>query len=184
MKALRGHCENTLSTLTTNIMCDACVMHTCTGLEGPKRENVKKVLVFKAFLNGSKGARARQPNEQRSEPDRLGGGRGRVNLPLVGLFEVLEGWRLGQGIYTPRGQRPRRIVVVSLSRCRRAPPRAMCRKIRRARPPLSYAVSIRTHRRGDPPVRSTQSRYGCFNKNNPPRRPTRKIDAIAVWLFR
>ena len=30
------------------------------------------------------------------------------------------------------------VVVVSLSRCRRAPPRAMCRKIRRARPPLSY----------------------------------------------
>ena len=39
------------------------------------------------------------------------------------------------------------VVVVSLSRCRRTPPRAMCRKIRRARPPLSYAVSIRTQRR-------------------------------------
>ena len=76
------------------------------------------------------------------------------------------------------------LVVVSLSsRCRRAPPHAMRRKIRRARPPLSYAVSIRTHRRGDPPVRSTQSRYGCFNKNNPPRRPSRKIDTTSVWLF-
>ena len=49
-------------------------------------------------------------NELLAETWTLGGGRGRVNLPLVGLFEVLEGWRLVRGIYTPRGQRPRRIM--------------------------------------------------------------------------
>ena len=36
-------------------MCDACVMHTCTGLVGPKTVKVKKVLVFQAFLKVSKG---------------------------------------------------------------------------------------------------------------------------------
>ena len=69
-------------------------MHTCTGLVGSKTGKVEKLLVFKAFLNGSKGARVCQPNEQASEPDRLVGGRGRVNLPVVGLFEVLEVWML------------------------------------------------------------------------------------------
>ena len=48
--AFRGHFEVTLSTSTSNFMCDACVMHACTGLVGPKREKVKKLLVFKAFL--------------------------------------------------------------------------------------------------------------------------------------
>ena len=35
--------------------------------------NVEKVLVFKAFLKGSRGARGRQENEQRSEPERWEG---------------------------------------------------------------------------------------------------------------
>ena len=39
----------------SNCMCGACVMHTCTGLVGPKREKVKKLLVFKAFLKGPRG---------------------------------------------------------------------------------------------------------------------------------
>ena len=55
--AFRGHFEVTLSISTSNFMCDACVMHTCTGLVGPKREKVKKLLVFKAFLKGSKEPR-------------------------------------------------------------------------------------------------------------------------------
>ena len=38
----------------------------------------------------------------------LGGSMGRIKPPLVGLFEVLEVLLLGQGICTPRGQRPRR----------------------------------------------------------------------------
>ena len=50
--AFRGHFEVTLSISTSNFMCDACVMHTCTGLVGPKTGKVKKVLVFKAFLKG------------------------------------------------------------------------------------------------------------------------------------
>ena len=56
-KALRGHFEVTLRISTSNFMCDACVMHTCTGLVGPKREIIKKLLVFKAFLKGSKKPR-------------------------------------------------------------------------------------------------------------------------------
>ena len=68
--AFRGHFEVTLSISTSNFMCDACVMHTCTGLVGPKTGKVKKLLVFKTFLNGPRGARRRQPNERSSEPDR------------------------------------------------------------------------------------------------------------------
>ena len=37
------------------------------GLGGAEKGKVEKLLVFKAFLNGSKGARVRQPNEQGSE---------------------------------------------------------------------------------------------------------------------
>ena len=50
--AFRGHFEVTLSISTSNFMCDACVMHTCTGLVGPKTGKVKKRQVFKAFLRG------------------------------------------------------------------------------------------------------------------------------------
>ena len=55
--AFRCHFEVTLTISTSNFMCDACVMHTCTGLVGPKRGKVKKLLVFKAFLKGSKRPR-------------------------------------------------------------------------------------------------------------------------------
>ena len=64
-------------------MCNACPMHICTGLVGPKRGKVKNLLVFKAFLNGSKGTRVRQPNE--SEYPRngvLGAFRGHFELTL------------------------------------------------------------------------------------------------------
>ena len=52
--AFRGHFEITLSISTSNFVCDACVMRTCTGLVGPKRGKVEKLMVFKAFLKGSK----------------------------------------------------------------------------------------------------------------------------------
>ena len=45
------------------------MMGICAGLVGPESENIKKVLVFKAFLKGSRGARLSQPNEQPSEPE-------------------------------------------------------------------------------------------------------------------
>ena len=51
--AFRGHFEVTLSISTSNFMCDACPMHICTGLVGPKTGKVKKLCVFKAFLKGS-----------------------------------------------------------------------------------------------------------------------------------
>ena len=38
--AFRGHFEVTLGISTSNFMCDACVMHTCTGLVGPKSGKV------------------------------------------------------------------------------------------------------------------------------------------------
>ena len=79
--AFRGHFEVTLSISTSNFMCDACVMHTCTGLVGPKTGKVKKVLVFKAFLKVSKGAGGAQECKEAAEKYRPGGGRGRVNLP-------------------------------------------------------------------------------------------------------
>ena len=54
-EAFRGHFEVTLSISTSNFMCDACVMHTCTGLVGPKTGKVKKLIVFIAFLKGPRG---------------------------------------------------------------------------------------------------------------------------------
>ena len=49
----------------------ANVMGIRGGLVGPKSGNVEKVFVFKAFLKGSRGARGRQENEQRSGPGRF-----------------------------------------------------------------------------------------------------------------
>ena len=37
-------------------MCDACAKHTCTGLVGPKREQVNKLHVFRSIFEGVKGA--------------------------------------------------------------------------------------------------------------------------------
>ena len=42
----------------------ASVMGICGSLVGPKSENVEKVLVFKAFLKGSRRAGVRQENKQ------------------------------------------------------------------------------------------------------------------------
>ena len=63
----------------------ASIMGIFGGLMGPKSENVEKVLVLKAFLKGSRVARGDSENEQPSEPERLGGGRGRVNPAPCGL---------------------------------------------------------------------------------------------------
>ena len=71
--AFRGHFELTLSISTSNCMCDACVMHTCTGLVEPKTGKVKKTIGFERIFEGSKGAKARQPNEQASEKWRFRG---------------------------------------------------------------------------------------------------------------
>ena len=47
--AFRGHFEGTLSISTSNFMCDACVVHTCTGLVEPNREAVKQLIFFCIF---------------------------------------------------------------------------------------------------------------------------------------
>ena len=49
-------------------MCNACPMHICTGLVGPKRGKVKKPLVFKAFLKGQSGHGDARESLQLSEP--------------------------------------------------------------------------------------------------------------------
>ena len=68
--AFRGHFEVTLSISTSNFMCDACVMHTCTGLVGPKTGKVKKLLVFKSIFEGVKLStrRFRKRTTERAEP--------------------------------------------------------------------------------------------------------------------
>ena len=45
--AFRGHFEVTLSISASNFLNDACVMHTCTGLVGPRTGKVKKLHVLK-----------------------------------------------------------------------------------------------------------------------------------------
>ena len=49
-------------------MCNACHMHICKGLVGPKRGKVKKPLVFKAFLKGQSGHEDARESLQPSEP--------------------------------------------------------------------------------------------------------------------
>ena len=57
----------------------ASIMHICSGLVGPKSENVEKVLVFKAILKGSEMGRGRmEPSKGRV----LGSFRGRVGAPF------------------------------------------------------------------------------------------------------
>ena len=55
-------------------------------LVGQKSENVEKVVVFKAFLKGSRRARGIQENEQRSEPGRWEGKR--EGKPSLMILEV------------------------------------------------------------------------------------------------
>ena len=64
----------------------ASIMHICSGLVGPKSGNVEKVPVFNCFFEGSRVQKVFCENEQLSETDRLGGGRGRVNPPLGNWF--------------------------------------------------------------------------------------------------
>ena len=44
-------------------------MGICAGLVGPKNENIKKVLVFKAFLKGSREPGGSQPCKEAAEPE-------------------------------------------------------------------------------------------------------------------
>ena len=49
-------------------MCNACPMHICTGLVGPKMGKVENPLVFEAFLNGQSGHEDARESLRRSEP--------------------------------------------------------------------------------------------------------------------
>ena len=72
----------------------SCI-HVITGLVGLKSGKVKKRLVFKAFLKGSKEPGVSQECKESAEKYRLGGGRGRVNPPPRRLvWRFLEVWRV------------------------------------------------------------------------------------------
>ena len=78
-------------------MCNACHMHICTGLVGPKRGKVKKPLVFKAFLKGQSGHGDARESLQRSEPSNfldtlepLSGDFGGTSGQLWGHFEHID----------------------------------------------------------------------------------------------
>ena len=66
----------------------ASLMGIYAGLVGPKSEYVEKVFIFKAFLKGQRCDEDPGAGLQRSEPDRLGGGRGRV-YPAVRLSPTI-----------------------------------------------------------------------------------------------
>ena len=70
----------------------ANVMGIWGGLVGPKSGNVEKVLVFKAFLKGSRKPRGPQGKFATERAGPVGGGRGRETLPL-GV--CLRFWRFG-----------------------------------------------------------------------------------------
>ena len=84
------------------------------GLGGAEKEKSQKNVGIYNIFEGVKGAMSNLAPVAIQRDGPVGSGKGRVNLPLVGLFEVLEVWMLGQGIYTPRGQRPRRIYKESV----------------------------------------------------------------------
>ena len=69
------------------------MMGICAGLVGPKNENVDFILVFVCFFERQSGDEYSREEFRISEPDRLGGGRGRVNPPPRRL--VWRFWRFG-----------------------------------------------------------------------------------------
>ena len=80
--AFRGHFEVTLSLSTSNFMCDACVMHTRTGLVGSKRGKVGKLLVFKSIFEGAKGAEDANRTNKYPRNGVFGAFRGHFELTL------------------------------------------------------------------------------------------------------
>ena len=63
-------------------MYDACVMHTCTGLVGPKRGTVPKPLVFKAFLKGQRSKKHLQKTNNSPRNGVVGAFRGHFEFTL------------------------------------------------------------------------------------------------------
>ena len=62
-------------------MCKPSVKHICAGLVEPKIENVLPTAARSKFLKGQNGHEDSTEELQLSEPDRPGGGMGRVNPP-------------------------------------------------------------------------------------------------------
>ena len=77
-------------------MCNACHMHICTGLVGPKRGKVYKPLVFKTFLKGQSGHEGAKESLQPNEPSNFlvtletrSGHFGHLRVPLGHLMITL-----------------------------------------------------------------------------------------------
>ena len=69
----------------------AGMMCICSGLAGPKSENVEKPLVFKGFLEGQRGHEEYRERPQPSEPSRKNdkkGSKKRKNEPLDMRWQV------------------------------------------------------------------------------------------------
>ena len=104
--SLWGHFGVTLEPLWAYRRRFARLLHIMSPCVRSKRVQKQKVLIFAndfAFQgsHGDPGA-----GLQGDGPDRLGGGRGRVNPPsrrLVWRFWGLEVWRVGDSVYTLRG---------------------------------------------------------------------------------
>ena len=89
------HFEVTLGSLWAYRRRMASMMHICSGLVAPESGKVEKVLVFNCFFEGSRVQNGFWEDEQSSETNRLGGGRGRVNSPPRRLvWRFWEVWRV------------------------------------------------------------------------------------------
>ena len=71
----------------------AHAMHIISPCVRPKRAHKQNIPIFPTYFEGSGGVQGRQPNEQVSDPDRMGGGRGRVNPPR--RSSAWRFWRFG-----------------------------------------------------------------------------------------
>ena len=83
------------------------------GWVWPKTEQVENVCVFKGFLKGQKSHEYSREGLQVSEPERLGGGMGRVSPPPRRLvWRVWEVWRVCCRVMPLHAERqgPRRIM--------------------------------------------------------------------------
>ncbi len=73
----------------------ALVMHIISPCVRPKRAHKQNIFIFPMNFAWPGSRETARESLQPSEPDRLGGGRGRVNLPPRRLvLEVWEVWRV------------------------------------------------------------------------------------------
>ena len=90
-----GYFGATLGIWTSNGRYDGCSCEFDGAIVRPNRAHKQQIHILPTFFACHRGARRRQENEQLSEPDRLGGGRGRVTPPPRRLvWRFWEVWRV------------------------------------------------------------------------------------------